>query len=158
VSHAKFAPITSSLLVRKGDAAPSLDGPHKQPFTWMAEARSLYRPAVFDDHPAEAIPLHAGHADKAVSASHPHLPHDPTKMRRIVVSVTPAEYERLGIAAAKTGTTRHQIVRETMGHYFEKLAGELHNECRCLLERDCCAGSGHACGAADLHEEGLAAR
>jgi Ribbon-helix-helix protein, copG family len=109
VSSAKFAAITASLLARKGDAAPSLVTPLTPP----------PRPAL--------VPRH----DQPVS-SEPRQPDDPDKLRRIMVSMTSEELERLDIAAIKKGTNRHHIVRAALNDYFRKLSAEFPHPCACL--------------------------
>ena len=109
MSSAKFAAITASLLTRKGDAAPSLVMPLPPPA----------RPAlVLRD-------------DQSVS-SEPRQPDNPDKPRRIMVSMTPEELERLDIAAIKKGTNRHEIVRTALNDYFRKLSAELPHPCACM--------------------------
>jgi hypothetical protein len=109
VSSAKFASITASLLARKGDAAPSVVVPVKAP----------PRPALVprDDH---AFP------------SQPQNPDNVEKLRRVVISITHEELERLNIAAIKKGATRHDIVRGALYDYFRKLSAELPRPCACM--------------------------
>jgi hypothetical protein len=70
-------------------------------------------------------------------------PPDPVeKPHRIMVALSAREYETLGIAAVKKGTTRHQIARAAMDSYFAELAHEFHDRCRCVSdaarEGGCC--------------------
>jgi hypothetical protein len=109
VSSAKFAAITANLLARKGDAAPSL----------VAPVRTPPRPALVQRD------------DQSVS-SEPRQPDNPDKPRRIMVSMTPGELERLDIAAIKKGTNRHHIVRAALNDYFRKLSAEFPHPCACL--------------------------
>ncbi len=104
MSSATFAAITASLLARKGDAAPSVAPP---------------RPALVprDDRPFPSEPRQPDNADK---------------LRRIVVSITQEELERLGIAAIKKGTSRHDIVRSALDDYFRKLSAEFPHPCACM--------------------------
>jgi hypothetical protein len=109
VSSAKFAAITASLLTRKGDAAPSLVTPLPPP-------------------PRPALVLR----DNLSVSSEPPQPDNPDKPRRIMVSITPGELERLDIAAIKKGTNRHDIVRTALNDYFRKLSAEFPHPCACL--------------------------
>ena len=122
MSQPRFAPITAGLLARKGEAAPLLP---KQPLTWLHEVTA-----------PEVLP-------QEISSS---VPADPTeKPHRIMVALSAREYETLGIAAVKKGSTRHRIAREAMDHYFAQLAREFHDQCRCVSDaaRDggCCRES-----------------
>jgi hypothetical protein len=107
VSSAKFAAITASLLTRKGDAAPSLVTPLPPP-------------------PRPALVLRDN------VSSEPPQPDNPDKPRRIMVSITPGELERLDIAAIKKGTNRHDIVRTALNDYFRKLSAEFPYPCACM--------------------------
>lgn len=109
MSSARFAAITASLLTRKGDAAPSLVAPVAPP------PRPVLVPR--DDQPFP---------------SEPRPPDNTDKLRRIVVSITQEELERLGIAAIKKDTDRHTIVRAALDDYFHKLSAEFPRPCACM--------------------------
>jgi hypothetical protein len=131
VSYAKFAPITGSLFARKGEAAPSLSA--KRSFGWAAEIDPV--PQHFREPAHEPLPQpvaqHApDHQDICDAVAKP-LPIT-EKHRRIVVSFSPSEFERLGIAAVKKGLTRHDLVRVTINLYLQRLATELNSRCACL--------------------------
>jgi hypothetical protein len=108
VSSAKFAAITASLLVRKGDASPSVVVPVTAP----------PRPALVprDDQRLSAEPRNPDKADK----------------RRIMVAITQEDLERLDIAAIKKGTNRHDIVRGALNDYFRKVSAEFPHPCACI--------------------------
>ncbi|MDE3114233.1 MAG: hypothetical protein KGL26_01410 [Pseudomonadota bacterium] len=112
MSSGKFAAMTADLLARKGAAAPSVIMP----------VMSAPRPTLVarDEKPAMPQP--------------PPFPQDdlPERPRRIMVSMTQSELEKLGIAAIKTGTSRHDIVRGALDEYFRKLANELPRSCACM--------------------------
>jgi hypothetical protein len=59
--------------------------------------------------------------------------------RRIVVSLTTEEFEKLGIAAVKKDKTRQQIVRGALDAYFHQLAAALPRACNCMAEGRCCS-------------------
>jgi hypothetical protein len=109
VSSAKFAAITASLLARKGDATPSV----------VAPVAASPRPALVprDDPPFPSEPRQPDNADK---------------LRRITVSITQEELERLRIAAIKKDTNRHDIVRRALNDYFRKLSAEFPYPCTCM--------------------------
>jgi hypothetical protein len=101
--------MTASLLARKGDAAPSVVVPVTAP----------PRPALVPRHDQ---PFH----------SKPQQSDNTEKLRRIVVSITQEELERLCIAAIKKGTNRHDIVRGALNDYFRKLSAEFPYPCACM--------------------------
>ena len=109
MSSAKFAAITACLLARKGDATPSV----------IAAVTAPPRPALVprDDKP---VP------------SEPRQPDNTDKLRRIVVSITQEDLERLSIAAIKKDTSRHDIVRSALNDYFRKLSAEFPHPCACM--------------------------
>jgi hypothetical protein len=154
LSYAKFAPITGTLLARKGEAMPSLGA--KRSFGWAHDtlpvrdttpAKEVYReipPApttqIAPPEPARfPMPVEEIH----VAAPKPHSVFE--KPRRIVVSFTAAEFERLGIAAVKKGISRHDLVRDTMDGFLKRFAADLSAPCACLNggEGNCCNGAGH---------------
>jgi hypothetical protein len=108
VSSVKFAPITANLLARKGDAAPSVVAPVTTP----------PRPTL--------VPR-----DRSFSPE-PRQPDNAEKPRRIMVSITQEDLERLDIAAIKMSTNRHTIVRDALDDYFRKLSAEFPHPCACI--------------------------
>ena len=124
MSSAKFAPMTADLLARKGDAVPSVVVPVMPP----------RRPALVprDDRaaPPEPPPF----------PSEPRQPDNADKPRRIVISITQEELERLSIAAIKKGFSRHDIVRGALDDYFRKLSAEFPYPCACMEGGSCCSG------------------
>lgn len=122
MSPAKFAAITANLVARKGDAAPSVDGPVMAP----------RRPALVPRDDRTALPK------LPLFASERRHPENADKLRRIVVSITQEELERLGIAAIKKGATRHDIVRGALDDYFRKLSTEFPHPCACMRGNSCC--------------------
>lgn len=104
----KFSPITASLLVRKGEAGPSVASP-----AWLSE--------------------------RLVRAKKPDAANDAPKPRRLVVNLSPREYETLGLIAVKKGTTRHDLAQEALHVFFDTLADELGEGCLCIeaCQRGC---------------------
>lgn len=109
MSSMKFATITASLLARKGHAAPSV----------VVPVTASPRPALVprDEQSFTSEPQHLENVEKP---------------RRIMISITPEELERLDIAAIKKGTSRHHIVRGALNEYFRKLSAELPRPCACM--------------------------
>jgi hypothetical protein len=118
VSSGKFAAITASLLARKGDAAPSV----------VVPAKALSRPALVPRYPFHSQSRQQDMAEKP---------------RRVMVSITQEELERLNIAAIKKGTNRHDIVRGALDDYFRKLSAEMPHPCACI-ERSSAVPPRHA--------------
>ncbi len=139
MSYAKFAPITAGLLARKGEAAPSFGT--KRPVAWASDLPAPREPArdvpVSFATGSEFAPVEKtssespAHVSKAVPVGE--------KPRRVVVSLSPCEFERLGIAAVKKGLSRHDLVRDTVNAYLARLAIEM-NCCACLDDGSQCAG------------------
>ena len=121
----RFAPITSSLLARKGDATPSAVAAKPSLF-WAREAPPP--PAM---EPPRLAPL-------------PPSPSDPAKPHRMIVTLTANEFERLGIAAVKKNLTRHQIVRAALDAHLDRLKRE-YGGCGCMATGGSCSDG---CGAA----------
>jgi hypothetical protein len=124
VSQIRFTPITSNLLARKGDAAPSA----------VAGKPSLVRAN------GGGVALVAG--EQSGRVVEPPAPTDTAKPHRMMVTLSASEFEKLGIAAVKKGVTRHQMVRTALDLYLEQLKREFGN-CTCMtLDGTCMAGCG----------------
>ena len=125
MTHNKFAPVTASLLVRKGEAAPSsVASMPPAPVTWLSDV-------------SRRAPGHQTAEHKFVfHQSEPDVPGHPgdhsEKLRRIVLNLTPHEYETLGLVAVKKNSTRHQLAQEAMDAYFEWLMSEYGEACSCI--------------------------
>ena len=78
----KFSPLTARLMVRKGEANQT------------AELGWTLKPSLFA---------------KKGAAKPASVANDAPKSRRLVLTMTPREYETLGLIAVKKGTTRHQL-------------------------------------------------
>lgn len=152
----KFAPMTASLLARKGYAAPSLGESARHVPAWQNER--THRPSPILETPwavlaaeeatfphgvaatvyteAKRNPTQAAGFLPAPATSSTKLkgrtPPPADKPRRIMVLVTPHEIERLGIAAIKKGKTRHEILRAALDAYLCELAAEFPGPCHCL--------------------------
>jgi hypothetical protein len=132
MSHARFAPMTASLLASKGRAEPSrVNGGAKHPLFKMFGAHPAELAKAFAEPAVLPLPADEGHAS---DAGPPH----PGKPRRVMVAFTAEEYERLGIAAVKRNVSRHQLVREAMDLYFQRLERELSAQCSCLSGAQFC--------------------
>jgi metal-responsive CopG/Arc/MetJ family transcriptional regulator len=65
-------------------------------------------------------------------SSKPRQPDNADKLRRILVSITQEQWERLGIAAIKKQISRNEIVREALNDYVRKLSAEFRPRCACM--------------------------
>ncbi|MEA2824306.1 MAG: hypothetical protein QOF03_788 [Alphaproteobacteria bacterium] len=153
MSGGKFASLTSNLLVRKGEAAPSpivsgaiasgsarsfvhaserveapisiqghspgwREGPQRAPAPdWHAPPPRIDAPERVFARPAREIALHSDHPDKP---------------RRLMVALTPEEYEMLGIIGVKKDVTRHQLLRIAFDEYLSQLVEEFGERCHCV--------------------------
>lgn len=134
MSSAKFTAMTSSLLARKGDAAPSITAlPPRMPFIGFKDAFAHRAQPSLPPRPDLRM-------DEMRETSAPCCePDDSAKPRRIMVTVTDRELEKLAIAAIKKGLTRHEIVRAALDAYFHRLAAELPRKCTCMTDGPCCS-------------------
>lgn len=153
MSGAKFASLTSGLLVRKGEAAPSaivsapIASAATSPFVHASErveapasvqARSAVHVSAPDWHeppprieapervfarPAREIALHSDHPDKP---------------RRLMVMLSAEEYEMLGIIGVKKDVTRHQLLRIAFDEYLLQLVDEYGERCQCVANGGSC--------------------
>src|SRR5262245_8065944 len=130
----KFASITSSLLVRKGEAAPS-------PITSSAPAPIAARPprpvTLLSDvarRKSDMVePRYVYVPDEAPQSSICDSKADGDKPRRIVLTLTAHEYETLGLVAVKKGSSRHQLAQAALDAYFEWLVAEYGEACNCIV-------------------------
>ena len=124
MTQSKFAPVTANLLVRKGEAAPSpVASPPPSSVTWLSD---VSRRAPSAEGPEHKFVFHQSDApDNPGDQGH-------EKLRRIVLNLTPHEYETLGLVAVKKNTTRHQLAQEAMDAYFDWLMSEYGEACACI--------------------------
>jgi hypothetical protein len=118
VSNPRFAPLTSDLFARKGDATPSA---------------VAAKPALFwQREPAPPPPVAAPRSAPPAARSETPPPLPPgEKPHRMMVTLSQAEFERLGIAAVKKGLTRHQILRAALDAHLDRLKRE-YGGCGCM--------------------------
>jgi len=123
MSRNKFAAITSSLLARKGEAAP-----------WPNSA-PVWTPAIVTDAPPFIAPeprfaAPETKAPVAQLAKAPPLQPDPVK--RCTVRLTQREYEKLGILAVKKNLTRQQLLQAALVETLAGMARTCAPDCECL--------------------------
>lgn len=131
MSQSKFAPVTARLLVRKGEAAPSTVTASPRPVSLVAGmppkpgAEEPEHKFVFHEETLHECSVHCGDDKEQCGSGE--------KPRRIVLNLTPHEYETLGLVAVKKNSTRHQLAQEAMGAYFEWLVSEFGEACDCIV-------------------------
>jgi len=140
MSYSKFTSMTANLVARNSEAAPALalvsatpavlwahgpDGP-EVPERGCALSHSLveegYRRWRSTDR-GDFAP-----ANTAFEGRPSHRP----RAHKLVVAMTDAEYEALALIAAKSGSTRHHVVRNALNGYFKWLADEYASTCSCI--------------------------
>jgi len=133
----RFASITPNIVVRKGEA-PRLVSVTPAPI--VSQVRGLDRPelpvrvSVVAAKPAENESVlsptlveesygrwRSTHGKDFVSAG---KPSGRPKAHKLFMALTDAEYEALAVIAAKSGLTRHQVVRSAVDGFFKWLGDE----------------------------------
>jgi hypothetical protein len=135
MSRNKFAAITSSLLARKGEAAP-----------WPSAAPAWAPAFVAEAPPVVAPDFRFAAPERPVIAPEPRLAVQPVKapplppdaVKRCTVRLTQREYERLGILAVKKNLTRQQLLQAALAETLAGMAQACAPDCGCLNR---CAGS-----------------
>lgn len=128
MAQGKFAAITSSLLARKGEAAPWLES-GRTPLAW----RSEMAPAM---PPPQAIAAPAYKAPAVYKAP----PAATGALKRCTVRLSQEEYERLGLMAVKKDVTRQQLLQAALAEVMAGMAREFAQGCACIG-----AGCSNAC-------------
>ena len=117
MSNARFAPITSILLARKGEARPWTQ-------STVVEAENVgsipWRPYA----PASSEPA-AGEKDKACS-----------------IRISAHDFQRLGILAVKKNSTRQQLLKQALAEFLAATA----RDCGCACLREVPGLCGEDCG------------
>lgn len=130
MAYGKFAPMTSALLTRKGEAAPSTIAGTTTPNGIGPVTVGFFdRPAK----PAAPAPVSPKATTLAAAEPTKRASSEPkqAKTRRVVVAVSQEEFERLGIAAVKKDVTRQELVRAALSRYLGKTAS-MYSSCQCI--------------------------
>ncbi|HET7084000.1 MAG TPA: hypothetical protein VFI23_04460 [Rhizomicrobium sp.] len=135
MSGAKFASITASLLARKGEAQPwNQAGP---PLA-LAEAGSEARPERAEravEARVEAEISYPWRHREAHGAPPP--PPPPAKEKSCMLRMSAHDFERLGILAIKTGSSRAQLLKDAVQEFLANRADEYGCSCLGACENDC---------------------
>jgi hypothetical protein len=119
----KFAPITAALLARKGEARPwGYDG---------GDAKPEPTAGFFSPRATVPSPAHEEHANDASPVA---LAFQQTGdgMRRLTLRVSQADYERLGLIAAKRDVTRQRLLHQMLHDFLAGAAHEYGAQCGCI--------------------------
>ena len=123
MSSAKFASITSSLLARKGEAQPwRQDSTRQEP---LAEP-PMFRTDMRSEVRAEPVAM--------VSTPPPSLP---AKDKSCAVRMSAHDYERLGILAVKSNSSRQQLLKDALAAFLETRGRQLSCACLGACEKGC---------------------
>lgn len=113
---ARFAAITAGLLARKGEAQPwsqqmAQEMPDRENPPLLLRPEPAARPAV--------------------------TPPPPGKDRSCSLRMSAQDYERLGILAVKTGSSRQQLLRQALDDLLAAKARTLSCACLGACEKNC---------------------
>ena len=120
MSQRKFAPVTATLLARKGEARP-----------WNHDAAET-KGGFFSPHVASPTPSHDNHANDASPPVSLALPQSGDGARRLALKVSQADYERLGLIAAKRDITRQRLLHQVLDDFLAGAAHEYGAQCGCI--------------------------
>jgi len=110
MSQGKFASITSSLLARKGEAAPWHEN-GRVPLAWRSEPTpAMVAPSIMPPPPPPTTPT----------------------LKRCTVRLSQDEYERLGLMAVKKNITRQQLLQTALAEVLAGMAREFTQNCACI--------------------------
>ena len=119
MSYDKFAPMTSALLVRKGEAAPSPIVGQRAPSETETRAR---KSKMRSEKQIKAV---ADPAKKAASKKSSGKRRSPkpsaAEKKRVVLTLTNAEFERVEAAGRKRKCTPRKLVRNALFAYLSAI-------------------------------------
>lgn len=120
MSSARFAPVTASLFVRRGDAVASAPPRFAAPVRDGGLSQAAGRPAP-PKTPLPPLPP----------------PRDNSRPHKVRVSLSDSEFEAFGLAAVKRGVTRQQLLREAINRHLDDFARDYGQACACLSRASC---------------------
>jgi len=141
MSYSKFTSMTANLVARDSEAAPALMSARPTPtVAWAHRPDGAERPerrCALSHSLVEEGYRRWRSTDRTdfapANTASEDRPSRRPKARKLVVAMTDAEYEALALIAAKTGLTRHHVVRKALTGYFKWLADEYASTCSCIL-------------------------
>ena len=123
MGYSKFTSMTASLVARNA-AAPAVSWAHDPDGREMPERRC----ALSDSLLEEGYGRWRSTERNDLAPTNSHRP----RARKLLVALTDAEYEAVDLIAAKTGLTRHHVVRNALNGYFKWLVDEYASTCSCI--------------------------
>lgn len=132
MSATKFASITAGLLARKGEAMPWTQGGPQENEKPMAAWRQQSAP----------LPVVTPRAPIAAAVQPPSTPLPP-KDKSCSIRMSAHDYERLGIIAVKTGSSRPQLLKDALAGFLAAQARQ--HGCLCLKDGDETCGADCGC-------------
>lgn len=114
MKRGQFAPITSALLARKGEARPWVYG--------AANTQSHETP--FGQRPPRAVEF--------VSAPKENAGVTGEEVKKLTMRVSHTDYQRLGIIATKRDTTRQRLLHTMLDQFLATAAEEYGSSCGCI--------------------------
>ena len=121
----KFAPVTAALLARKGEARPwgyNGTGGTPEPDAGFYSPRAGTPRSPHEEHANDASPPPAAIAFSQTGDG----------MRRLTLRVSQADYERLGLIAAKRDLTRQRLLHRMLDDFLASAAHEYGAQCGCI--------------------------
>jgi hypothetical protein len=134
MSGPKFASITASLLARKGEA---------QPWSHTSHHHGIHAGAhLHAEHHAD-MQLGTAKVEKiclpwpAPEAGEPPPPPPPAKEKGCMMRMSAHDFERLGILAIKTGSSRGQLLKDALQEFLSNRADEYGCSCLGACQNGC---------------------
>ena len=118
MSSAKYASVTAGLLARKGEAQP-------WNHTGMPETESISLPWRTYTPEMEGTPDMAAPPEKLAV-----LPASPAREKSCAIRMSAHDYERLGILAVKSESSRQQLLKDALTQFLAAKARDYG--CACL--------------------------
>ncbi|HEX3485716.1 MAG TPA: hypothetical protein VHT51_11690 [Micropepsaceae bacterium] len=106
--------------------------------TLQHEPQRMEAPFTHGSPPPAATP---GAKARKAPPGDPPPPEKIDKPRRLMVTLTPTEYEILGLIGVKKNATRHQLLRCALDEYLALLVEEFSGDCQCINTGGTCNNS-----------------
>jgi predicted transcriptional regulator len=135
MSYGRFAPITSDLLARKGEARPWAAVPAEP-----VSNRPVPRPDL-ENLPPRVTAVLARPVPRPVAAGSP--PPAAPAVRKCTIRMSAHDFERLGIIAVKDDTTRQHLLQQALADLLAAKERQYRAACRCMAADP---GDGKPCG------------
>jgi len=134
MSSPKFASITASLLARKGEA---------EPWSHTSHHHGIHAGVHLHAEHYDDIQLGTAKVEKIPApwcrpeAGEPPPPPPPSKEKSCMMRMSAHDFERLGILAIKTGSSRQQLLKDALSEFLANRADEYGCSCLGACENGC---------------------